>query len=84
MARFYETGRLYPFRDAQKGFHTSEILQMVYDAWADAAPSQRTDEWDFYCDVRDGFALGTNKAIRLKNKQQDGPINEPRYVTALK
>ncbi len=73
--RFYETGRLYPFRDAKPGYHSNADVRDAYDAWANAVPGRRLNQWEFYCDVRDGFAIGTNAAIREKyEKQQLGYI----------
>ena len=71
----YELGRLSPFRDAKIGYHSNKDLIAAYLAWAEACPGRRDPEWNSYCDVRDGFALGTNAAIKDNlRKQQYGNI----------
>jgi hypothetical protein len=78
--KYYENGRLYPFRTAKIGYHSMEALQMAYDSWANELPGNREEAWDVYCDIRDGYAIGTNRALREKHKQQAGQINDPRYI----
>lgn len=79
--KFYEDGRLYPYRDAKKGYHSNRDLFLVYEAWKDAVPGKRNQEWDFYCDVRDGYAIGTNASARERHECSSKPdIGDVRYV----
>lgn len=71
--RSYEHDRLIPFRDAKIGYHSNADLISAYLAWAEACPGRREPEWCTYCDIRDGFASGTNAAIKEQlRKQQYG------------
>lgn len=81
MVKFYEDGRLYPYRDAKKGYHSNQDLFLAYEAWKEATPGKRNYEWDLYCDIRDGFALGTNMAERERIQRSSRPDDvDVRYV----
>lgn len=82
--KHYESGRLYPYREAKRGFHNNEALQMAYESWAHGIPGRREEQWDVYCDIRDGFAIGTNKSIREKFHSSKMEFSEARYIAALK
>ena len=84
MSQFYESGRLFAFRDAKQGYHSNADHKMAYEAWANATPGMRETQWHLYCDIRDGYAIGTNSAIAQRLKQQGGLSNEPRYIAGLK
>jgi len=76
----YEMSRLASFRNAERGYHSNEDFRHAYYQWAEAPPLTRLKLWDEYCDIRDGFKLGTNTRIREQFKQQPGYSNEPRYI----
>lgn len=63
----YEPTRLYRYRDAKRANHTQEEFDAAYYEWANAQMG-REREWDNYCDIRDGYTLGTNAKIRRKIK----------------
>ena len=82
--KFYEHGRLYQYRDAKIGYYSNLDLRLAYEAWANAEPGNRLKQWESYCDVRDGYALGTNKAIRQKHEKSSIPdIGGPRYIKVM-
>lgn len=76
----YELNRLTSFQNAERGYHSNEDFRTAHYQWAEAPPSTRQKLWDEYCDIRDGYKLGTNTKIREQFKQQPGISNEPRYI----
>lgn len=63
----YESTRLFRYQDAKRAQHSQEDFDTAYYEWANA-PAGREGEWDKYCDIRDGYTLGTNAKIRRKIK----------------
>lgn len=49
----------------QKVEYSREELQQAYLKWATGTPEWRSEEWDHYCDVRDGLPLGTTKSHKI-------------------
>lgn len=45
--------------------HDAETFLKVYYAWISDI-GNRDNTWDAYCDVRDGFPIGTNKHLRTR------------------
>lgn len=76
----YELSRLASFRNAERGYHSNEDFRTAYYLWSEAPPLTRQLLWFQYCDIRDGYALGTNAKIVEGHKQQARLYNEPRYI----
>jgi len=76
----YEMNRLFSFQSAPRGYHSNEDFRHAYYEWSEATPGARQHLWFTYCDIRDGYEVGTNAKIHAKHKQQGGR-NEPRYVS---
>lgn len=76
----YEMNRLGQFKGANPGYYSNENLRHAYYEWSEAPTKARRKLWDTYCDIRDGFELGTNAAHWERFKQQPGPTNELRYI----
>lgn len=77
----YERNRLFSFENAERGYHSNEDFRHAYYKWAEAPPLARQKLWNEYCDVRDGYAIGTNTKIQERHKQQARLSNEPRYIS---
>lgn len=80
----YEMARMGQFGKAERGYHSNEDFRTAYFLWSEAPPGTRQKLWFEYCDIRDGFKLGTNANIIEGHKQQRGSLNEPRYIADLK
>jgi hypothetical protein len=65
----YELLRLYPYKGAKPGYHSNADHLAFYEAWASGYRGKRNEARYLYCDVRDGFELGTNSALREKLRQ---------------
>lgn len=63
----YEKLRLDRYKDLKQPRYnyTHNDLISAFEAWAQAG-SKRDDEWDTYCDIRDGVPEGTNADLRKK------------------
>lgn len=63
--KLYEPTRLSRYKDAP-GLpmkHPPESLIETYTAWQ-LDVGYREQSWDAYCDVRDGYPMGTNNHLR--------------------
>jgi hypothetical protein len=77
----YEMTRISQYKNAKLGYHSNEDFRTAYFLWSEAPALTRQRLWEEYCDIRDGYALGTNTALREQHKQQARLYNEPRYIS---
>ena len=61
----YEADRMTRYSGCTKQTYTYEDLLFYYDRWH-RKQGFRKIEWDEYCDVRDGYLLGSNANIMTR------------------
>lgn len=66
----YEADRMrrYASIDQRKEWSHEDIV-FYYKQWNSDKRFSRQRTWDEYCDVRDGFPLGTNASLVLKRNR---------------
>lgn len=63
---YYEELRKSRYTGIPAHQYTSEEIWNSYQAWVSAWDKKRDEEWDEYCDARDGVPKGTNRMFRAR------------------